>query len=155
MSVLRTASSNYTFNAGVIKDRLWLYFNFDHQKKSSAALFLSDSRLSSAEALFKEKKPGPAFSILSKGEKYLLVAFEEEEKARSEGKDTTSDLIKLALTGLRHRKVIEENIAPISPEDVRPEIFEIENYSKNIYKMSRDVLNSEGIVPPENPFNGQ
>jgi hypothetical protein len=105
--------------------------------------------------LFENKKADTALPTITKGEKYLEVASKEEGVARSKGVDTTSFLTKLALASLKHRQLIEESILPIAPEDARPEIVKTEDYAKNIYKSSRDALNSRGIVAPKDPFDGQ
>lgn len=138
-----------------LRDKIWYTLTTDHLKKAEMALLFSDKRLQISQTLFQNKKPDIALSTLSKGEKYLETAVSEEAKAREKGIDTASFLSKLATASLKHRQIIEENLFPLSPEDVKSEIVRIEDYSKNTYKYSRDGLNSKGIIPPKNPFDGQ
>ncbi len=135
------------------RDRAVYGLTFDHLKKAELALLYSDKRLLESKKLFENKKPDLAFTTLSKGEKYLEEAKLHEEIARNGGIDTNSFLKKLAAASLKHRQIIEE-ILPISPEDAKPEIIKIEDYSKNTYKYSRDILNSKGQISPKNPFSG-
>lgn len=135
------------------RDRIWYLFTFSHLKKAELALLFSDKRLLFSKNLFENKKPDIALTTLSKGEKYLEIAFSEEELARGDGVDTSSFLSTLTTASLKHRQIIEESILPLSPEDARPEIVKLEDYSKNSYKSSRDVLNSKGIPAPINPFD--
>ncbi len=136
-----------------LRDRIVYVVVQNHLKKAELSLLYSDKRLLESKKLFEAKKPDLAFSTLSKGEKYLEIAKVEEEKARQGGVDTTHFLKKFIVATLKHRQVIEELI-PLSPEDAKPEMVKVEDYSKNAYKAARDVLNSKGIATPKNPFNG-
>lgn len=128
-----------------LRDRIWYMATFDDQKKTELNLLFSDKRLASSLALFEKKKPDLGLSTLTKGEKYLETA----------GKDLKDiDFAKkLALASLKHRQIIEEDILPLSPEDLKPNIVKAVDYSKNTYKLSRDFLNSKGETAPKNPFN--
>jgi len=138
-----------------LRDRVWYTLTTDHLKKAEMALLFSDKRLQSSLMLFEGKKPDIALSTLSKGEKYLETAMDEETKARASGVNTSLFLTKLATASLKHRQIIEENMMPLSPEDAKPEVIKINDYAKNTYKYSRDGLNSLGVSPPKNPFDGQ
>ena len=72
---------------------------------------------------------------------------------RKKGADTKAFLTQLANASLKHREVINE-ILMIAPEDAKPEIIKTENYSRDVYKNSRNILYSLGMPAPENPFNG-
>ncbi len=136
------------------RDILWYKITFNHSKKADIALLFSDKRLQLARALFENKKPDIALSTLTKGEKYLEMAAAEEEAARSKGEDTSTFLIKLATAALKHRETIEE-LMILAPEDAKPEMIKVEDYSKNAYKVARDALNSKGIPSPKDPFDGR
>jgi len=137
----------------VIRDKVWYGLSFSHLKKAELALLFSDKRLGSAKILFEKKKPDIALSTLSKSERYMEIATSEEEIARKEGVDTSMFLGKIALASIKHRQVIEEEILPISPEDAKPEVIRLENYSKNAYKSARDALYSKGRSVPIDPFD--
>jgi hypothetical protein len=124
-------------------------------KKADLALLYSDKRLGASLVLFENKKPDLAATTLTKGEKYLEIAAEDEALARKAGVNTDVFLIKLANASLKHRQVIEEKIIPLTPDDIKPGVIKTEDYSKNTYKACRDVLSSKGITAPKDPFNGQ
>ncbi|OGM57867.1 hypothetical protein A3E46_01090 [Candidatus Woesebacteria bacterium RIFCSPHIGHO2_12_FULL_46_16] len=67
--------------------------------------------------------------------------------------DTRQFLTRLVNSALKHREVLNE-ILEIAPEDAKPEIIKIESYSRDVYKDTRDTLNSLGMPIPNNPFNG-
>lgn len=137
-----------------LRDRIWFDVTTNPLKKAELALLFSDKRLEASNTLLVNKKPDIALSTLTKGEKYLEIAYTQEEQARKEGMDTHSFLIKLALSSLKHRQIIEQDLLPLSPEDAKPFVVKAEDYAKNIYKSSRDTLNNEGITPPKDPFSG-
>lgn len=143
------------WNVKALRDKIWFMVTTSPLKKAELALLFADKRLSSSVSLFDSKKPGPALSTLSKGEKYLETAVNEEQIAKKEGYDTSSFLNKLALSSLKHRQVIENQIITIAPETAKPDIIKIEDYSKNSFKAARDGLNNIGKVPPIDPFDGQ
>lgn len=139
--------------AKVVRDRLWVIATPDPAKKAELYLLFSDKRLSAAKILFEKGKADLAYSVLDKAEKYLELAVKTEETNREAGMDSKDFLLKLANSSLKHREVLGE-IIEIAPEDARPEIIKMESYSKNSYKSARDALNSLGMPPPQNPFNG-
>lgn len=146
---------NFLWYFKAARDRVQYSITSDPLKKADFALLYADKRLSSSLILFENKKPDIASTTLAKGEKYLEVAAKDEEKARKAGINTNDFLIKLANASLKHRQVIEEEIMPLSPEDIRPEVVKAEDYAKETYKTCRDALNSKGIEAPKDPFNGQ
>ncbi len=135
------------------RDRLWYMISTNPSKKSELALLYADKRLVMSKVLFEKGKSDLAFSTLSKGEKYLELAVIEEKAARAKGMDTSTLLTKIGIASLKHREVIEE-ILKLAPEDAKPEIVKISDYSKNAFKESRDALNSKGIPTPISPFDG-
>jgi hypothetical protein len=137
------------------RDKLQYLITTDPLKKADLALLFSDKRLGASVTLFQEKKPDLAASTLTKGEKYLEESMNDEIVAKKAGINTNDFLIKLANASLKHRQVIEEQIMPLAPEDIKPEIVQAEDYAKNTYKTCSDILSSEGITPPKDPFNGQ
>lgn len=142
------------WNFKALRDKIWYLITGNSLRRAELALLFSDKRLLASKTLFENKKPDLALSTLSKGEKYLEKAVNEEILAREKGIDTSSFLTKLATASLKHRQMIEE-FSPSVPEDIKPEVVKIENYSKNSYKSARDALNSKGIPSPKDPFDGQ
>ena len=146
---------NWLWYCKATRDRMQYLVTGDPLRKAELNLLYSDKRLGASLTLFENKKPDLAVTTLTKGEKYLEEAVKDEALARKAGINTNDFLIKLANASLRHRQVIEENIIPLAPEDIKPGIVKAEDYSKNAYKACRDVLNSKGMVTPKDPFNGQ
>jgi hypothetical protein len=135
------------------RDRLQYLLTPNPLRKAELALRFSDKRVVFSKELFEEKKPDTAFATLTKGEKYLEEAVKHEIVARERGIDTADFLQKLATASLKHRQIIEE-ILPFAPEDAKPGVVRVLDYSKNSYKSARDALNSLGRPVPVNPFNG-
>lgn len=133
--------------AKVVRDRILLTFTFDKNQKSKLNLLFSDKRLSASKQLFDKKKPDLGLSTLTKGEKYMETA--------SNNIYDTEFANNLLLSSLKHRQIIEQDILPVAPEDLKPEIVKILDYAKNTYKISRDYLNSKGVTPPKSPFDDQ
>jgi hypothetical protein len=129
----------------VLRDKAWYLLTFDAEKKSELNLLFADKRLNSALELFKENKPDLGFATLTKAEKYLEMAIPDN----NEGDEY---LKKLALASLKHREVIENEIMPLSPEDIRPNVIRINDYPKEVYKKTRDLMQSKGLIAPENVF---
>lgn len=132
----------------VVRDKLWYFLTFNVDKKAELNLLFADKRLSSSLELFKNNKPDLGTSTLSKSGKYM-------EKAERLTKDNKDLLNKIALSSLKHREVIENEILPLTPEDLRAEVIKIENYSKLTYINTKDKLLKIGLVPPENPFKSE
>jgi hypothetical protein len=125
-----------------LRDKVWYSITPSPLKKAELALLFSDKRLAAAKILFENKKPDIAIPTLTKGEKYLETAVNQEIIARGQGYDTTKFLNKLIVSSLKHREIIE-NLMPMIPEEGKPLVVKTEDYSKNAYKASRDALNSK------------
>lgn len=136
-----------------LRDRLWLLVSVNPSRKAELYLLFADKRLASSKILFERGKADLAFSALTKAEKYLELARLKDEENRKGGMDTRQFLTRLANSSLKHREVVGE-ILDIAPEDAKPEIIKIESYSRDVYKNTRDTLNSRGMPIPNNPFNG-
>lgn len=135
------------------RDKLWLMVNLDPGREAELKLLFADRRLTYSKILFERGESELGFSTLTRAERYLEDAAYEEENSRKEGMATSEFLQKLALASLKHREVLEK-IKRIAPYDALPEIIRIQDTSKNVYKKTRDALQSQGIPPPINPFNG-
>lgn len=136
------------------RDKLWHVLTTNHSKEAELALLFSDKRLAMSKILFERGKPELAFSTLTKGEKYLEEAISHEKEARERGADTVEFLLKVSKASLKHRQVIDE-ILIIAPEDAKPGIIKIQDYSKEAFNKNRETLNSKGIRSPINPFEGE
>lgn len=129
----------------VVRDRTNLFFVNDDNKKSELNLLYSDKRLMASKKLFSNGKPDIASATLTKGEKYL--------ESSLKNLNNINLAKKIALASLKHRQIIEQDILPKAPDDLKPGIIKTLDYSKSSYKVARDYLNSKGEIPPKNPFN--
>ena len=136
-----------------LRDAFWYRLTRDPLKRAEIALLSSDKRIAASQKFFENKNFELGLTVLTKSEKYLETAFDDEEEARKRGTDTSSFLNKYALSSLKHRQVIDQ-ILEVAPDEARPSIAKIQDYSKNAYKFSRDVLNSKGLPVPKSPFSG-
>jgi hypothetical protein len=132
----------------VLRDKVWYLTTFDADKKAELNLLFADKRINSAIELFRNNKPDLGISTLTKAEKYL-------EKAVPQNANNDDYLRRLALSSLKHREVIEKEITPLSPEDIKPEAIKVENYSKETYNKTRDLMLSKGLIPPQNIFESK
>lgn len=132
----------------VLRDKLWYALTFNIDKKIELNLLFADKRFGASVQLFKNNKPDLGTSTLSKSGKYM-------EKAEKLTKDNKDLLNKIALSSLKHREIIENEILPLTPEDLKAEVIKIENYSKLTYINTKDKLLKIGLVPPENPFKSE
>jgi hypothetical protein len=136
-----------------LRDKVWLAVTTNPMKKAELSLLFADKRLTASHQLFKNNKPSVALSTLTKAEKYLDNARNLEATERAGGTDTKSFLLTLIKASIAHIGEIKK-ITEVAPEDIRPEVIKIENYAFDVYKSSKEALESQGIVTPKNPFNG-
>jgi hypothetical protein len=112
---------------------------------------MSDKRLAEAQILFKEDKPDLGLSVVTKAEKYLENADNENKIARKEGNNTSEFLQKFMLASLKHREVLDKILA-IAPEDAKPLVVKMEDYPKRFYDEAKNGLLEAGNIVPQNPF---
>lgn len=137
-----------------LRDRIWLTITTNSSRKAELKLLFADKRLASSKILFEKDKPEIAFSTLTKAEKYLEQALNQEKENREKGVDTSDFLRILSYASLKHRIMIDE-ILLMAPEDARPGISETQSYSKSVYEQTMHALNERGMPVPENPFDGE
>lgn len=137
-----------------LRDRVWFEATTSHLRKAQLALLFADKRLVMAQTLFEKGETDLAIATLTKAEKYLPIALEEEKIARQQGADTNNFLMQLSLASLKHKEVVERMIQLVSDSD-KATITQIESYSNDVYKSVVEVLNSNGISTPKDPFYGE
>lgn len=128
-----------------IRDKLQYFLTSSSDKKSELNLLYADKRLQMAKHLFEKEKYDLGYTTLTKAEKYL-------EKAQSVSTDNLDFQKKVSLASLKHRQVIEYEIMPLAPEDLKPEVNTTCDISRNTYNKTKDLLKSKGDSAPENPF---
>ena len=137
-----------------IRDRIWLIVTTNPMRKAELSLLFADKRIMTAQKLFENNKPQLALSTLTKAEKYLQNAADIEARQRKGGVDTKSFLMTLAKASLAHITKIKELLS-LAPDDVRPEMVKAGDYSRSVFQQSRSTLESYGMLPPKNPFEGK
>lgn len=137
-----------------LRDKVWLSVTTNSSREAELKLLFADKRMAMSKILFEREKYEVGYSILTKAEKYLEEASDQEKKNRESGVDTTEFLRSLALASLKHRQVIDE-ILIIAPEDAKPGIIETKRYSKIVYEKAKHALQERGLDVPENPFEGE
>lgn len=136
---------NPLWYAKVIRDKAWYLITFNPSKKSELNLLFADKRLNSSILLFKNNKPDLGLSTLTKAEKYL----ESSESIMTNDNDFYK---KIGLAALKHIEVINTEILPLTPEDLRDEVIISKNSTIEVYKKVKDHMLSKGLVPPQNLF---
>ncbi len=135
------------------RDQLWILITPKSERKAELDLLFANKRLVSSKILFVEDKPELALSVLTKAEKYLEEAINQEENARASGVDTKSFLRELATASLKHREIIEEIMA-IAPDDAKPMIAEVREHSKRIFQSVLAAAKDAKVQAPSDPFDG-
>jgi hypothetical protein len=128
-----------------LRDKVWYLVTFDSLKKAELNLLFSDKRLNSSIELFKNNKPDLGLSTLTKAEKYLLKASDIKH-------DDNEFLKKLATATLKHIEVINTEILPNCPEDLKPQVTLTLNTTYMVFESVRNEMLSKGLVAPNNPY---
>jgi len=137
-----------------LRDKIWIFITRDLTKRSELKLLCSDKRIVASRMLFEKDKPELGFSTLTKAEKYLEGAVEDERASRRSGGDTSNLLLRLSAASLKHLEVIDQ-ILELAPSDAKPEIIKTKEYAKKAFEKTRQGLNEKGMEVPENPFEGE
>ena len=118
----------------MIRDRILLFFTTDPLKRAELLLQFADKRLRATKALILEKgKIEPGITTLTKAEKYLERAIDQERVANQAGKDTAAFLEKLSHATRAHEKVILEFEEKI-PNTARPVYDSALQYARTGYQ---------------------
>lgn len=90
----------------MVRDRIWLFLTTDPLRKAELYLLFADKRLGASRALIEGNKIDLGITTLTKAEKYLEKAVNQERVAQQVGKDTAAFLEKLSLATLKHEEVM-------------------------------------------------
>lgn len=132
----------------VARDKFQHLFTFNPQKKAELNLLCADKRLGMALMLSEQSRPDLAYLTLATSEKYLENVF-------TYNLENTEFLKKLALASLKRRQVIDQQILPLIPDDLKPKVIILSGNSMNSYNKARDALRLKGEVAPTNPFESE
>jgi len=118
----------------MIRDRILLFFTTDPFKKAELLLQFADKRIRASKALILDKgKIDSGITTLTKAEKYLERAIDQERIANQAGKDTAAFLEKLSYATRGHEKVMLEFEKKI-PNTARPAYDSALQYSRTGYQ---------------------
>ena len=131
----------------VLRDKLWLFVTRDPMRKAQLLLLFADKRVGMARELIKGGKPALGVATAEKGGLYLVQAFETQLEATQDGADTGEFLEKLAKASLKHREELE-NMMLLAPEDAKPALVKVIDFSKTVYEKSSHSLNKKGRLVP-------
>lgn len=97
---------HFLYKIKMIRDRIWLFLTTDPLKKAELLLKFADKRLLAAQELIGKGKVDLGATTITKAEKYLERAVDQEKAAREKGKDTASFLQRLSRATLKHEEVL-------------------------------------------------
>ncbi len=99
---------HFLYPVKMIRDRIWLWLTTDSLKKAEKLLLFADKRLGAGKALIEGNKVDLGITTLTKGEKYLQRAINQERVAKDKGRDTKDFLEKVHQASLKHEEVLLE-----------------------------------------------
>ena len=137
-----------------LRDKLWMSMTAGSKNKAELSLLFADKRLAATSILFDNNDYERGFTTLAKAEYYLQDAMDLEEKSRVSGGDTSDLLLRISNGSLKHRYVVND-VLILAPEDGRPTIKKLEEIPTGVYARSVAALESLGVTPPFNPFEGE
>jgi len=123
----------------MIRDRILLFLTTDPFKKAELYLLFADKRVGAAKALIEGNKLDLGITTLTKAEKYLEKAIDQERVAHQAGKETAAFLEKLSKATLKHEEVIlgfEEKIT----NEVRPVYDNALQYTRQGYQRVMGII---------------
>jgi len=124
----------------MIRDRILLFLTTDPLKKAELLLQLADKRVRAAEMLITEKdKVDLGMETLTKAEKYLERAINQERIAQEKGKDTTAFLEKLSYATRAHERAMMRFEEKVSNQ-ARPAYDNALQYTRRGYQQVRERM---------------
>lgn len=130
---------NLLYPLKMIRDRILLFLTTDPLKKAELYLLFADKRVGAAKALIEGNKLDLGITTLTKAEKYLEKAIDQERVAHQAGKETAAFLGKLSKAALKHEEVIlgfEEKIT----NEVRPVYDSALQYARQGYQRVMEII---------------
>ena len=90
----------------MVRDRIMLFLTTDPLKKAELYLLFADKRLEAGRMLIEKDKLDLGLETLTKAEKYLEQAVDQEKVAQQAGKKTEDFLNRLSLATRKHEQVM-------------------------------------------------
>jgi len=99
---------HFLYPLKMIRDRIWLWLTINPLKKADLLLLFADKRLGAGRALVEGNKIELGITTLTKAEKYLERAANQERIANQENEETEDFVGKLLMASLKHQEVLSE-----------------------------------------------
>ena len=99
---------HFLYSVKMVRDRIWLWLAINPLKKAELLLLFADKRLGAGEALVEGNKIELGVTTLTKAEKYLQRAANQERIANQKNKETKDFVEKLLMASLKHQEVLTE-----------------------------------------------
>lgn len=106
---------HFLYPVKMIRDRIWLWLTTDSLKKAELLLHFADKRLETGRLLMDDQKVDDGLTTITKAEKYLEQATNQERAAFEDGKDTAPLLERLSKAVQKHEEVMLELKAQAPP----------------------------------------
>ena len=123
----------------MIRDRVWLSLTFNPLRKAELLLLFADKRLGAGKVLIEGNKAELGLSTLTKAEKYLERAINQERIAAQKGEQTDAFLKKLFLAIQKHEEVIVE-LQERFKGDAKGMMGDLLNYPRQGYEQIKERL---------------
>ncbi len=123
----------------MIRDRIWLWLTTNSLEKAELLLLFADKRLGAGKALIEGNKIELGITTLTKAEKYLERALNQERIAAQKGKETKVFLEKLSQATLKHQEVLNELKEKV-PESFRSNLEIVMGYAQRGYRQVKTLL---------------
>lgn len=130
---------HFLYKIKMIRDRIWLFLTTNPLKKAELLLKLADKRLLAAQQLVDKGKNDLAVTTITKAEKYLERAVNQEKVAREKGIDTAELLQRLSGATLKHEEVLLDVREKVG-DPAKPLIDSALEYSRRGYQQVMEVL---------------
>jgi len=112
---------HFLYPIKMVRDRLQFWLTTNFLKKGDLLLKYADKRLGAGRALIEGNKVELGITTLTKAEKYLQQAVDQEKLARGKGENTKNFLEKLSQASLKHQEVLlvlKEKVAVDSRSEI-------------------------------------
>jgi len=130
---------HFLYSVKMVRDRVLTFLTVDPLKKAELFLLFADKRLGAGKALIEGGKVDLGVSTLTKGEKYLEQAINEERVANKAGKDTKGLLERLSQASLKHEEVLVDLSQKVTGS-ARSIIDQILTYPRKGYTQLKSLI---------------
>lgn len=124
---------HFLYPIKMIRDRVLVFFTIDSLKRAELFLLFADKRIGAAKSLVDGGERELSVTTLTKAEKYLEKAVNQEKVAREKGKETVAFLEKMSKATLKHEELLLE-IKEKVDESAQMVVDDALSYSRQAYE---------------------